>query len=81
MWHFVSLANVFDRVDIRTMQSNLSLVVVFANMVSFLFFRKAQRSIDIEVDESQLTPSDYTICVKNIPKMNVDYRDVLKNIF
>lgn len=41
MWHFVSLANVFDREDIRIMQSNLSLVVVFANMVSFLFFRKA----------------------------------------
>ncbi|CAD8169509.1 unnamed protein product [Paramecium pentaurelia] len=81
LWHFVSLANVYDREDIRNLQSNLSLVVVFANMVSFLFFRKAQRSIDIEVDESQLTPSDYTICVKNIPKLNEDYREVLKNIF
>ncbi|CAK58012.1 unnamed protein product (macronuclear) [Paramecium tetraurelia] len=81
LWHFVSLANVYDREDIRNLQSNLSLVVVFANMVSFLFFRKAQRSIDIEVDESQLTPSDYTICVKNIPNLNQDYKEVLKNIF
>jgi len=28
-----------------------------------------------------LTPSDYTICVKNIPKLNEDYKEVLKNIF
>ncbi|CAD8112662.1 unnamed protein product [Paramecium sonneborni] len=55
--------------------------VVLANMFSFLFFRKAQRSIVIEVDESQLTPTDYTICVKNIPKLNEDYQEVLKNIF
>ncbi|CAD8115777.1 unnamed protein product [Paramecium sonneborni] len=81
LWHFVSLANVYDRQDIRNWQSNLSLVVVLANMFSFLFFRKAQRSIDIEVDESQLTPTDYTICVKNIPKLDEDYREVLKNIF
>lgn len=63
------------------MQSNLSLIVVAANMITFLFFRRAQRSIDIEVDESQLTPSDYTICVKNIPQLKEDIKDSLKNIF
>jgi hypothetical protein len=51
-------------------------------MVTLLFFRKAQRQIDIAIDESQLTPADYTICVKNIPiGLDIDYKVTLTNIF
>jgi hypothetical protein len=36
----------------------------------------------MEIDISQTTPADYTICVKNVPiGPNRDYRDELYNIF
>jgi hypothetical protein len=31
--------------------------------------------LDAEIDVANLTPADYTICVKNIPTdLNVDYK-------
>jgi hypothetical protein len=38
--------------------------------------------MDAEIDAANLTPADYTICVKNIPTdLNVDYKWELHKIF
>jgi hypothetical protein len=36
-------------------------------MVVLLFFRASQRAIDMEIDVHNISPADYTVCVKNIP--------------
>jgi hypothetical protein len=51
-------------------------------MVLIVVFRRMQLKLDIEIDESQLTPSDYTICVKNIPTgLDIDYKRELTTLF
>lgn len=50
-------------------------------MMVLVYFRKDQRNIDTKVDEELITPADYTLCVKNIPKdLDVDYKKELKYI-
>jgi hypothetical protein len=61
------------------MINSMSLTVIMSLLV---IFRRMQLKLDIEIDESQITPSDYTICVKNIPKgLQVDYKHELTSIF
>jgi len=51
-------------------------------MMVLIFFRKSQRKIDNTIDEAHLTPQDYTIIVKNIPKkLKTDYKKELEHIF
>lgn len=51
-------------------------------MIVLLFFRASQRKIDIEIDAKVCSPSDYTVCVKNIPTgLDVDYAKELRTIF
>ena len=57
----------------------LSLGVI---MIVLVYFRKSQKALDAEIDESLLTPADYTVCVKNIPRgLDVKYRDEITSIF
>ena len=55
---------------------------MICNVIILECFRRSSRFINIEIDEIQLTPSDYTITVKNIPTgLKLDYKANLKNIF
>lgn len=36
-------------------------------MIILLFLRKNQKEIDVECDKAEVTPSDYTIFIQNIP--------------
>lgn len=80
--HIFSMANKKDRPEFISIQAYLNLAVSFAIMMSLMLFRRSQRQIDIEIDASQATPSDYTIMVKNIPKMRKEnYEEYLKKLF
>lgn len=62
-------------------------------MVSLVFFRRAQKEIDIDCDIREITPSDYTIFLVDLPKdisakyiglkeTDIpDYKEELKNFF
>ncbi|CAD8147563.1 unnamed protein product [Paramecium octaurelia] len=78
----LSLANKLDnREALETMQV-LNFISIFIIMFVLIYFRKSQRQIDTTIDEEQLTPADYTICVKNIPTgLSVDYKAELTNLF
>jgi hypothetical protein len=55
-------------------QSITKLTLVFILIATLLFFRRSQRQINDKVDESQLSPSDYTVMIKNIPlNVQTDY--------
>jgi hypothetical protein len=44
-------------------------------MGELMLFRRSQRHINAKIDEEQLTPADYTIIVKNIPRdLDTDYK-------
>ena len=51
-------------------------------MITLMIFRKIQRKVNATIDQNQLTPSDYTIIVKNIPIgiENFDYIEEIKKI-
>lgn len=61
----------------------MNLIGLVTIMFVLLYFRKSQRQIDATIDEEQLTPADYTICVKNIPTgLQVqNYKFEIKNLF
>lgn len=60
----------------------LNLISLSIIMVVLVLFRRSQRRLDIQIDESQITPSDFTVCVKNIPKgLAVDYKKEITNLF
>lgn len=44
-------------------------------MILLLFFRKEQKEIDIVCDSKEITPSDYTIFIKDLPINNVDNKE------
>lgn len=47
-----------------------------------MYLRKSTKVINSKIDQDNLTPSDYTIIVKNIPlKLNIDYAKELHHIF
>lgn len=81
--HIFSLANKMDMPQYLATQSNLNLVVGFLIMVILMFFRRSQRELDAEVDAANITPGDYTIVVKNIPKElggEKEYKDILSKL-
>ncbi len=64
------------------MNDYLNLTTFIVIMIVLLIFRKYQKEIDIECDKSEITPSDYTIFVKDIPlKDNFNYKENLKKFF
>ncbi|CAD8055184.1 unnamed protein product [Paramecium primaurelia] len=78
----LSLANKLDNREALEMMQVLNFISIFIIMFVLIYFRKSQRQIDTTIDEEQLTPADYTICVKNIPTgLSVDYKYELKNLF
>ncbi|CAD8069040.1 unnamed protein product [Paramecium sonneborni] len=78
----LSLANKLDNREALEMMQLLNFISIFIIMFLLIYFRKSQRQIDTTIDEEQLTPADYTICVKNIPTgLSVDYKYELKNLF
>lgn len=47
-----------------------------------MIFRRSQRKLDAEIDDSQTSPADYTVIVKNIPKnLETNYKRDLTHIF
>lgn len=46
-------------------------------LVLIVIFRKKQREIEREVDADHITPSDYTVSIKNIP---TDFADPKKEL-
>jgi hypothetical protein len=46
-----------------------------------MLFRNSQKKINNEIDDSQSTPSDYTIMVSNIPILPSDVASDLRDIF
>lgn len=78
----VSIGNKNAHEKSLTAQRWLNFVVVLALIFYFQIMRKNQRKIDKDCDESNTTPSDYTIMVSNIKtKMDIDYDDELKMFF
>lgn len=68
-----------DQIHILQMINSMSLTVI---MILLVYFRHVQYKLDIEIDESQITPSDFTIIVKNIPTgLTVDYKHELTLLF
>ena len=78
-----SLANKTSRHDQYKIQTRLFSITYILTMITLMIFRKIQRRINSEVDQNQLTPSDYTIIVKNIPigLKNFNYIEELKSLF
>lgn len=48
-------------------QAYLDIAMVLAIMVVLMFFRVSQRQLEVDVDISYISPSDYTVMVRNIP--------------
>ena len=77
-----SLPNKINDPESMRIQNILSLVSVMIIIVILMIFRRNQRKIDAEIDESILSPADYTIMVQNIPTMrNCNYDEELKEFF
>ncbi len=72
--HQMSLANTKDHPERAEIQSTLCLTVTVLLMIFLIYFRYKQRSINSEIDVSNVTPSDYTVLIRNVPlNLSVDY--------
>ena len=77
-----ALPNKINAPDDMRIQNILSLVSVVIIIFILMIFRRTQRKIDAEVDESILSPADYTLMVQNIPTMrDQNYEEELKEFF
>ena len=77
-----ALPNKINDPDDMRIQNILSLVSVVIIIFILMIFRKTQRRIDADVDESILSPADYTLMVQNIPTMrDENYEEELKEFF
>ena len=51
-------------------------------MAIMIYFRYEQIKVDNEIDEFLITPADYTVIVKNIPRgLNINYEKEVKQKF
>lgn len=52
-------------------------------LIILYLFRRVQRNLDVKCDEANISPSDFTIWVRNIPFgiQNFDYDDSIKEFF
>lgn len=60
----------------------MNLLTIFLVIISLHIFRRKLRIIDLDCDDKDISPSDYTILVKDIPinfedPLNDDYQDDL----
>jgi hypothetical protein len=66
-------------------QEILNFVAIIILIIYLQFFRRNQRIMDLLCDAKDISVSDYTVLVSNIPKdyesENYDYDDGLKNYF
>ncbi|KAL4498327.1 hypothetical protein ABPG72_013133 [Tetrahymena utriculariae] len=58
-------------------QELLNFFTIFTLMILLIFFRKNQKEIDLKCDEKELTPSDFTIMVKDIPQ-NISKEELIE---
>ena len=79
--HIFSMANKMGHDEFIEPQEYLNLIVGIIVMVCLMYFRKSQRYIDKEVDVQFITPSDYALIVKNVPKDQSNYEHHLRYIF
>lgn len=57
-------------------------ILLFALIFILIWFRKSQREFHEKIDETSVTPSDYTLIVKNIPTgLDINYKETLKTLF
>ena len=77
----LSLANVLNNSQIISVWQILNLVAYLGCVVIFQFFRFRQRKFAAECDERELTASDFTVEVKNIPRhlKDIDLRQEIKD--
>lgn len=77
-----ALPNKINNPEEMRIQNLLSLISVVIIIFILMLFRRNQRKIDAEVDESILSPADYTLMVQNIPTMiNTNYEEELREFF
>ena len=78
-----TLANKLSNLEQYKMQTRLCAISYGLIMITLMIFRKIQRKINVEIDQHQLTPSDYTIIVKNIPVglKNFNYTEEIRALF
>lgn len=50
------------------MQDYLNLSSIAVLIALLVYFRKEQRDIDVLCDKKEITPSDYSLLVKHLPK-------------
>ncbi|CAD8188436.1 unnamed protein product [Paramecium octaurelia] len=78
----LSIANKLNNSEVVVFIQKANLIMLIIMIILLQLFRRHQKKLDNQIDESQLTPSDYTIMVTNIPKtLNVNYRWELTNLF
>ncbi|CAD8205212.1 unnamed protein product [Paramecium pentaurelia] len=78
----LSIANKLNNSEVVVFIQKANLIMLIIMIILLQIFRRHQKKLDNQIDESQLTPSDYTIIVTNIPKtLNVNYRWELTNLF
>ena len=77
-----SLANKRNSYSFYNLQNWLNFTTIISLILLMSYFRKQQKLLHIKCDESEVTPSDYTIYVKNIPKnLDINYIEELGNFF
>lgn len=62
-----SIANKVSNKDYAQISDLLNIVTSVTIMALLIYFRKDQKDIDIQCDIKEITPSDYTILVMNLP--------------
>jgi len=75
------MANKIDKPQFTELNVNLNFIVTFTILICLMLFRNSQKKINNEIDDSQSTPSDYTIMVSNIPILPSDVASDLRDIF
>ena len=83
--NFVTIFSIANKKSIgkfRNFQIYLNIIPYVLIMIVLMIFRKIQRKVNVVVDINQLTPSDYTVIVKNIPidLKNFNYADEITKI-
>jgi hypothetical protein len=74
--HVMSVINKKDHPELMTIQKYLSFCSNICMLILLLFFRKSQREINMYIDVSQTTPSDYSIMITKIPKiLGLNYKE------
>ncbi|EGR32796.1 hypothetical protein IMG5_070780 [Ichthyophthirius multifiliis] len=62
-----TIVNKKFQLNLGEIQDMLNFTTIIVLMIILFLFRKQQKEIDIQCDIAELTPSDYSIIIKNLP--------------